>query len=273
MAAAESRASRLRPYFHGSSEVWAAGRGRFFYSSDQGAHAHAVESTDQLWEAPDAPQEYVLGLSGDTAAHVVELSDEQATAWVSQSYRDTAGKSQTFTREAKLRRHDGHWKVGDIRTTPGLYLYEVKDNGAGRVIAELSRGNSGGYELAELGQDGHSWNKLGDLPNPFSPLLASTRIRPNQQTNFYVSGHVILVTTISKHKTVAPSLYGGGKPAEIEGNGVFFSTDNGSHWKQLAIPSYLGVLGFNADKNEVYWYKGNWFESGDRNIYLSDLSR
>ncbi|WP_233832523.1 hypothetical protein [Paraburkholderia sp. ZP32-5] len=262
----------LNPYFHGSNEVWAAGQGKLFYSSDQGAHAQAIESTDQLWQAPQGTLSYTPGDPVDIAAHVIQFNDQQATAWVSQSYWDTDRKRQTFTRETQLTLHDGHWEAGAIRTTQGLYLDEVKDDGAGHVIAELSRSIHAEDELAELGQDGHSWSKLGDLPNPFWPLPASSSIRSNQQTNFYVSGPLILATITSEYETVQPSFLGS-KRAKIEGNGVFFSNDKGNHWKKLAIPGYLGVLGFNAEKKQVYWDKGNWFHNPDRNIYSSDLSQ
>ncbi|KWF11473.1 hypothetical protein [Burkholderia pseudomultivorans] len=269
MADAEWLAWSLDPYFHGSNDVWAAGQGRFFHSSDQGAHADAVEGTERLWDAPSGTLPQTPGSGGDTAAHLIQFNDRQATAWVSQSYWDGTSTLQTFTREAQLTRRDGRWEVGDIRTTPGLYLFKVKDNGAGRVVAELSRSSDAGHELAELGQDGRSWNRLGDLPNPFWPLPASTMIRPNQQTSFYVSGPVILVTTMSTHTTVQLT----GKAAHIEGNGVFFSTDSGRHWKKLAIPGYLGVLGFDADRKAVYWTKGNEFENRDPAIYVSDLAQ
>ena len=114
MAAAESLAWTMSPYFHGSSEVWAAGRERFFYSSDQGAHAYAVESTAQLWEAPQGTLPPAPGAPRDIAAHIVQFSDQQATVWVSQGYWDSASVPQTFTREAQLTRHDGHWQVGEI---------------------------------------------------------------------------------------------------------------------------------------------------------------
>ncbi|MDR3095717.1 MAG: hypothetical protein LBV73_01420 [Paraburkholderia sp.] len=273
MADAEWLAWSLNPYFHGSNEVWAAGKEKFFYSSDQGAHAQAVESTGPLWQPPHGTPPHAIGDDRDTVAYIVQFSDRRATAWVSQSYRDDADEMHTFTRETQLTRHDGHWKAGDIRTTPGLYLFRMKDNGAGSVIAELRRSGSAENELAELAQDGHSWRKLGDLPNLFWPIPASTVIRPNQQTNFYVSDQTILVTVTSRHETVQPSLGRGGKRAVIEGKGVFFSNDKGAHWKQLAIPGYLGVLGFNADKKQVYWNKGNWYESRDPDIYSSDLSR
>jgi hypothetical protein len=268
MTDATPLAWNVRPYFHGKNEVWATGAGKLFYSSDEGAHAQAVESIDKLWEAPDNTEH-----SRDVVAHIIQFSDQRATAWVSQSYWDSDSKLRTFTREAQLTRHDGRWNVDGIRTTSGLYLYQVKADGADHVIAELSRSGSSTHELAELGQDGHSWSKLSDLPNTFWPFSASTVIRPNQQTNFYVSDQIILVATTSTHKTIQLSLHVGIKQAEIEGDGVFFSNDNGRHWKQLAIPGYLGILGFNADKKQVYWDKGNWYENSDRNIYYTDLPR
>jgi hypothetical protein len=273
MAAADWLAWSLKPYFHGDREVWAAGQGKFFYSSDDGSHASAVESTSPLWEPPRDIPAPTAGDAGDIEAHIVQFSKERAAAWVSRSYWDSESKLRTFTRETQLTLHDGHWEAGEIRTTPGLYLDEVKDNGAGRVVAELRRDGRDGDELAELGADGHSWRKLGDLPNPFWPLPASSRIRPNQQTNFYVNGELILATIMSEHQTIQPSLRASSKPAKIEGNGVFFSTDSGSHWKQLAIPGYLGVLGFDSDKKQVYWNKGNWFENNDPAIYYTDLSQ
>jgi len=272
MAPANWLATTLKPYFHGDSEVWAAGQDTFFYSSDRGEHAAAVESTRPLWEPPRDTLPPTVGEPGDIAEYVVQFSKERAAAWVSRSYWDSAHKIQTFTRETQLTLRDGHWEAGEIRTTPGLYLSEVKDNGAGRVIAELSR-DGRDDELAQLGQDGRSWNKLANLPNPFWPLPASTRIRPNQQTNFYVSGELFLATVMSEHRTIQPSVGTGSKPAKIEANGVYFSTDSGSHWKKLAIPGYLGVLGFDSDKKRVYWNKGNWFENNDPAIYYTDLLR
>ncbi|MDG0027873.1 hypothetical protein [Trinickia sp. Y13] len=50
-------------------------------------------------------------------------------------------------------------------------------------------------------------------------------------------------------------------------------TEDHCRRKKLAVPGYPGVLGFHATTKQVYWDKGNWFESSDPDIYSTVLFR
>ncbi|MCL2523993.1 MAG: hypothetical protein FWF20_01300 [Betaproteobacteria bacterium] len=267
-----SKAYFLEPYFYNNNEVWAWGGyedfERIFYSPDQGEHTEAIELSKKLYADMRPRGDYTNTIK----AHVVQLDAQQAKVWVSDRYWD--GRNwEAITREGQLTRKEGRWELGEVRTHQGLFIYQLISNGKGRIIAAVSQGNIFDAELAELLVGDHSWKRLSTLPNPFWPFPADSSIRSNQEHNFFASDDVILATIDSDHK-VPRWLYPWGRyPANISADAVYFSKNNGRTWTKLAIPGYLGVLGFNAGKKQVYWNKGNWYENDDPNIYSYDLSR
>jgi len=273
MAKADSHAQTLKPYFYDNNEVWAWGGGhepkKLFYSPNQGIHVEAIESSEELCigELPDHT----------IKAHVVQLDAQQAKIWVSQKYWNASqlywngNQPNTITREAQLTRKEGRWELGEVRSTRGLFIHELKENGSGRIVAVLSRDDDfNKNELAELAADGHSWEKRSTPPNLFWPFPAKSSIETER---FFVKENTVLATMSSEH-TVPRWLYPWGKdPARISADAVLSSKNGGKTWTKLAIPGYIGVLGFDAQKKQVYWNKGNWYENNDPNIYSHDLSR
>lgn len=257
-------ATSLMPlYFYGDKEIWAWGGEQLFYTSDQGENVEAIRSLKGLWETSGGGSKYT------TAPHVIQFNEQQARVWVSHMYWD-GSNWQAFTRDVPLTRNNGHWEAGKIREKSGLFIYMLKENGSGRIIAEVSRSpDYSEHELAELTDDQSSWATRCVLPNAFWPFNASTYINSNLDNNFFVSGDIILISTTSNHTTF--SIFSG--KTTLHANAIFLSKDNGDSWTKLKIPSYLGILGFNPQTRQMYWNQGNWFESNDSNIYSDDLSR
>ena len=260
MAKADYFAWGLKPYFYGSHEVWAwtdpfrdKDYAQLFYSPDQGATVEAIESSKDLFK--DLSFQHVK-------VHVVQLDAQQARVWVSGYRNDSEGK--TITHEAKLTRKKGPWELGEIRSTEGLSIHHVKENGSGRIIAALSRAGEPNV-LAELAADGYSWTPFSLLPHPFTPLDGSSYAE-----NLFASEDVIVLVAYSHYY---PLGLRDGISANV--NSVYFSNDGGKSWSRLAIPDPRGLLGFDARKKQVYWKKGGsrYDKFPDLNIYSYDLSQ
>jgi len=262
MAKANGSAYNLEPYFHGNNEVWAWGKDQLFYSPDQGVNVEAIESSKDLFKD--------LRLQGtDTRTvktHIVQLNKQQAKAWVSDEYWDGVNWN-SITREARLTRKEGRWELGEIRSTEGLFIYELKENGSGRIIAKLRRNEESKTILAELAADGYSWTLRSLLPNIFKPFEATSSIR-----YFFISGDVIVASINSKHVPLSKWFPKLGHYAHARA--VYFSNNAGDSWSKLALPDNQELLGFDAKKKQVYWKKGSKYEKlTDPNIYSYGLSR
>lgn len=249
-------------YFYNNDEVWSwefyrTTPERFFYSPDQGVHVEPIEDLEELWvdERPLPQRDY----SHEIKVNLVQLNARQAKIWVSQSYWwNWNGGSRVFTREAQLTREEGIWRRGEIRTTTGLFIKQVKDNGAGRIFAEVHKDYNS--ELVELSADGSAWEKRNMMPNLFWPFPTTQSGTLNSRNTFFVSGDVMLAKIYSVHDVLRSSIYA---------DAVYYSNNSGSSWTKLTIPG--AIAGFNAQKKLVYWSKKSW--DRDPNIYSYDLSR
>ncbi|KAF1066682.1 MAG: hypothetical protein GAK45_01849 [Pseudomonas citronellolis] len=291
MLPAESLAWSLKPYFHGSDEVWATGMPDqpvendeaslgLYYSADRGATTEAVKLGGPLLvnlafartQAPaDASFGDYNGNEGRWVSHIVQSDASHARIWVSQSflYGPADGPYLNtplwFTFVADLLRENGHWQMQPPKRIDGLYIDQLQDNGAGRVIAVISQKGENTEKVAELSADGLHWKVTGELPSPFSPLRANTGLG-----DFKVGRNVLLANTTSDYQ--APRwLSHGSEPATISADSVYYSTDWGASWSRLAIGGYLGMLGFDGATDRVFWAQGNWYESHDLAVYSDQL--
>jgi hypothetical protein len=266
MAKAKNHAESLKPYFYGNREVWAwadvdEDYAQLFYSPDQGVTVEAIESSRDLFKDLRPQGDYTRIVK----AHVVQLDAQQARAWVSDSSW-IGSEWKVITREAELSRKEGRWELGEIRSTDGLFIHQLKENGSGRIFAELEHDGEPNV-LAELADDGYSWTTRSLLPHPFTPFDGASGIRTNQAQNFFVSDDVIVAVIDSSYLPL-----GWGYAANA--NAVYFSNDGGDSWSKLAIPGYLGLLGFDARKKQVFWKKDHKYDRlTDPNIYSYDLSQ
>lgn len=105
------------------------------------------------------------------------------------------------------------------------------------------------------------------MPTPFWPLPAPSGLR-----GFLAGNGVLLANTDSRYE-VPQWLYPteDGESARISADAVFYSRDGGRSWSRLAIAGYLGVLGLDRNQDQVFWAKGNWYDSNDRRIYRYGL--
>lgn len=306
MDATQISAWALKPTWFGAQEVWSAssgdglvlgadpvteadsgadtpklGAGRavaLFYSNDGGRTAQRVPVPRSMLVSVDhvrgkAPSDVEWGtgaeaVEGETHAQVVQLDAQRAVLWVSQRFRYSRPGSPYYagavlvSSRAELRRVDGRWQLGAPQRLEDTWVEDVYRNPAGHVIGLIDRTGDKRTQVALLDTATLAWSVQGDLPTSFDPLSASAYTR-----GFWV-GQETLVANVSATHQVPKWIYPWrADGAQISGDAVFYSRDWGRSWHRLAIPGYLGVAGFDVARDEVFWSKGNWYESSDRNVY------
>ena len=249
-----------------------------FYSSDGGKTAQRVPVTQTMLVNVDhvrgkAPSGVEWGsgaeaVQGEVHAQVVQLDAQRAVLWVSQRFRYSRPDSAYYagamlvTSRAELRRVDGHWQVGAPQRLEDTWVDTVYRNPAGRVIGLIDHTGGERTQVALLDTATLAWNEQGSLPTPFDPLSASTYTR-----GFWAGQETLVANVSSTHKVPKWIYPWQADGAQISGDAVFYSRDWGRSWHRLAIKGYLGVAGFDAAHDEVFWSKGNWYVSSDKNVY------
>ncbi|ANJ73758.1 hypothetical protein K6V72_25840 [Ralstonia insidiosa] len=249
-----------------------------FYSNDGGKTAQRVPvprsmlvNVDHVRGKAPSGVEWGSGaeaVEGEVQAQVVQLDAQRAVLWVSQRFRYSRPDSAYYagavlvTSRAELRRVDDHWQVGAHQRLEDTWVDAVYRNPAGRVIGLIDHAGDKRTQVALLDATTLAWNEQGSLPTSFDPLSAST------YTRGFWAGQETLVANVSGTHHVPKWIYlWSADGAQISGDAVFYSRDWGRSWHRLAIPGYLGVAGFDAASDEVFWSKGNWYESSDKRVY------
>ncbi|SFA67396.1 hypothetical protein [Metapseudomonas otitidis] len=301
---ADNLAWSLKPYFHDADQVWtwatlpqsatpsaaydyepdtvADNRAGLYYSPDRGHTRQALAASENLLVGLDeirkrAPADAEWGDSAGTfgtiTPHVWQYDDDHAALWIGQSflYGKPGGRyldTPLFvTTRAELVREGGQWRIGPLRRDTGVLVEELVGTGQGQVYGVISREGERATEVAEWQRDSGTWQVNGTLPTPFWPLPASSGLR-----GFLAGNGVLLANTDSRYE-VPQWLYPteDGESARISADAVFYSRDGGRSWSRLAIAGYLGVLGLDRNQDQVFWAKGNWYDSNDRRIYRYGL--
>ncbi|WP_338523544.1 hypothetical protein NUH87_28025 [Pseudomonas batumici] len=288
----------LKPYFHGPDDVWAWGTPSgtdnesgedkpgaistgVFYSADRGASSTEIFAPESLL----VPAEYAqgkrpeitewrtdLGTYGETQTYVTQLDDQRAFIWVSQRFwgrnpdADSGSLAFNITTRAQLLRKAGQWQVGAVQREEGLFIDQLVENGAGRVMGLIDQGDHGQDVVAEFDTAKLAWKPMGELPSVFAPLASESQLR---ERNFWVGQNSLLINTSSEHRP--PRWLYWWSDARISADGVFYSKDWGRSWQRLAIDGYLGILGFQGAQDRVIWAKGNWYNSNDGGVYSYGL--
>lgn len=295
---ANQTASNLTPYFHGSDEVWAWGYPSgndnesgedspgaiatgVFYSADRGVSSTQLFAKDSLLvsgeyardKRPDIVEwSQDSGMYGEIKTHVSQLDAQRAVLWVSQSFR---GRSQdpkqltseffNVTTQALLQRTAGRWQVTSVQHKDGLFIDELAENDSGRVMGVIAQNNQRNDVIAELDVAKLSWQYVGKLPSPFSPLSSDSIVL--REKNVFIGQNTMLINTSSQHH---PARWlSAGSDASISAEAVFYSKDWGHSWQKLAIDGYLGVLGFQGAQDRVIWAKAD--DSRDLGVYSYGL--
>ncbi|MDR9877253.1 hypothetical protein RJC98_18890 [Pseudomonas allii] len=262
-------ATLVSPYFYNQDEVWASRwaddvepLAGVYYSADGGAHSTPITVPQPL----AVTQDYAHSLrpdiqewrdSTEQLTHVWQQDAQHAVIWVSQRFWGSHpdGKSDNLaigvTTRVQLKRTADTWQVEDIQRENGLYISELADNGAGRVIGLIDQGPHGRAVVAELNTATLAWKTVGDLPSVFSPLSADTQAR-----GLWVGRNSLVVNTYSDHKP--PRWLYWWSEASISADAVFYSTDWGHSWKRLSLDGYMGVRGFDGASDRVFWSKQNY---------------
>ncbi|MGM3274302.1 hypothetical protein [Ralstonia sp. 24A2] len=290
----------LKLTWFGAQELWSVGSGdglvfgaeaeadnaapeagravALFYSNDGGKTAQRVPvpqsmlvNVDQVRGKAPPGVEWGSGaeaVEGEVHAQVVQLDAQRAVLWVSQRFRYSRPDSAYYagamlvTSRAELRRVNGHWQPGAPQRLEDTWVDEVYRSPAGRVIGLIDHTGDKRMQVALLDSATLTWSEQGNLPTSFDPLSAST------YTRGFWAGQGTLVANVSGTHHVPKWIYPwSADGAQISGEAVFYSRDWGRSWHRLAIPGYLGVAGFDATRDEVFWSKGNWYESSDRSLY------
>lgn len=271
-------ATTITPYFYGKDEVWAwrwaddiEPLSGVFYSADGGAHSTPITVTEPLAVTADYVRSQHPDIqewrdSVDQLTHVLQVSPQRAFIWVSQRYwaSHPDGKSDNLafsvTTRVQVQRVAGQWQVENLQRDNGLYISELADNGAGRVIGLIDQGSSGRTLVAELDTGSLAWKPLGELPNVFSPLPAKTRA-----FGLWVGRNSLLVNTYSGHRP--PRWLYWWSEANISADAVFYSQDWGQSWKRLALDGYMGVRGFEGKSDRVIWSQQDYGADTVLNTY------
>ncbi|MDT8905842.1 hypothetical protein G7W60_08935 [Pseudomonas fluorescens] len=297
---ADQVAWNLKPYFHGTDEVWAWGTPSgvdnesgedvpgaistgVYYSADRGDHSTPVMAAESLLvtseyvrvKRPDVLQWHTdAGTYGDIRTHVIQLDPQRAFIWVSQRFwgsnPDGEGAHIAFnvTTRARLQRSTGQWQVVDTQRDDKLFIAALAQNADGRVAGLVDQEESGRHVIAELDTATLAWRPLGELPSVFAPLASQSRLR---EGHFYLGQNSLLVNVTSEHRP--PRWLYWWSDASICADGVFYSRDWGRSWQRLAIGGYLGILGFQPTQDRVIWAKGNWYDNNDQGIYSYSLAQ
>ncbi|MDH1106932.1 hypothetical protein N5C55_26780 [Pseudomonas otitidis] len=301
---ADDLAWSLKPYFHDADQVWAwatlpqsatpsAGygyepdttadnRAGLYYSPDRGRTRQALVAPENLLVSLDeirkrAPADAEWGDSAGTfgtiTPHIWQYDDDHAALWIGQSFLygksggDYLDTPLFVTTRAELVREGGQWRIGPLQRDTGVLVEELVGTGQGQVYGVISREGTHATEVAEWQRESASWQVNGELPSPFWPLQAFTGLRL-----FLAGDGVLLANTDSRYQVPQwLSLKKNGGSSRISADAVFYSRDGGRSWSRLAIAGYLGVLGLDRNQDQVFWAKGNWYDSNDRRIYRYGL--
>ncbi|UUQ67295.1 hypothetical protein NLK61_11885 [Pseudomonas fuscovaginae UPB0736] len=294
---ADHVAWNLKPYFHGENDVWAwsspsasssedeappeAISTGVFYSADGGATNSEIFASESLLvslayaqgKRPDITQWHSDSSdNGEVRTHVTQLDAQHAFIWVSQRFWgsdpsvDGHNLAVSVTTRVRLKRDAGQWQVESVQRDDGLFIDAMVDNGSGRVMGLIDQGDQGQDRVGELDTAKLSWHVVGELPSVFGQLGSHTQLR---EEHFWMGQNSLLINTSSNHHPPR-WLYWWSK-ATISADGVFYSTDWGRSWQQLAVDGYLGILGFQPAQDRVFWAKGNWYNSNDLGIYSYGL--
>lgn len=283
----------IRPWFHGTREVWAWQDFRFaaeqpapgqasglFYSPDLGRSVESITASAALLQTfgdiraqppGDADGANPDGKYGRIQAHVIQSGPDRAELWISQTFMHgppdmpSPRASTSITTRAELQRNAGRWDMASPEQSKGFAISELQTNTAGKTIAVLQRDGEAMPQIAEWNGTSKAWSVHGQLPSPFLPLPSSSRLR-----DFQVGAHVLLANTMSSHEV--PRWLTFGRRASISADAVYYSSDWGTSWKQLDIDGYLGMLGFEAESGRIHWAQGHWNSSRDRQIHSYTLN-
>ena len=262
----------LDPYFYSKDEVWARSfpdeiedesnrvSTGVYYSADGGLHSTLITTPHPLvvggeyvsGKRPDIKQWHD---SNDQVTHVLQLDARRAYIWVSQRFWGVAPNDRgdnvgvSVTTRVELTRVDGKWQAGAAQREDDLYITDLANNGAGRVLGLIDHGPDGQAVVAEMNTTTLAWQPLGDVPNVFSPLAASTVAQ-----KLWVGRNSLMISTYSEHHPPR-WLYWWGK-ANISSGAVFYSTNWGQSWRRLALDGGdHGIRGFDGASDRVFWAK------------------
>lgn len=282
----------LAPYFYDNRSVWAwrehdeepdegtpAGAGTLAsglqHSADGGATVEDIAasgplllSRDEILKltAPNPNWGDSQGRHGEVQRHVVQLDANRAVLWVSQVFSYAVGDGiyldhhVRVTSRAELRRDGERWRMGAVQREHGVALEQVLDNHAGQVVGVLRDADGESAKIALLDKDTLGWKPQGPLPSAFGPL-GTSGLR-----ELYASRGAIVANVMSHHEVPRWLYPWGREAASVSADAVFYSTDWGRSWSKLAIGGYLGVLGIEAEKDRVFWARGNWYSSRDLSV-------
>lgn len=214
--------------------------------------------------------------TGDVAAFITQWEENQATLWVSQTYRYSKPSSIYIdgavhtTAQVKLQRIEGHWKMMEVKHLNGVAINHLNQNGQGQFIAIQSFDDNKREQVAVLNKNDLSWKIQGALPQPFSPFNDST------STQYaWATGNSLIISTVSSHqiyRILLPSTWFDPKEiADVTAFSTYVTYDLGKSWHKLAIEAPNGVFGVNQKTNQAFWTDGAWYSNTDLNIYAHAL--
>ncbi len=115
------------------------------------------------------------------------------------------------------------------------------------MLGLIDHGPDGQAVVAEMNTTTLAWQPLGEVPNVFSPLAASTVAQ-----KLWVGRNSLMISTYSQHQPPR-WLYWWGK-ASISSGAVFYSTNWGQSWRRLALDgAEHGIRGFDGASDRVFW--------------------
>lgn len=267
----------LRPSFYNSREVWAwtefddltlpgkiLSEGgsplqsalRLFYSADGGASVQQVKASapiamsrnEAVEQFPADAEADSSGANDKTTGFVVQLSDDRAIAWLSQSFYygiagDHFAKLNAVLDQMELRREGQTWVMGPPKRTAGANLKSVTRTPAGQIYGVMARSRANDI-VARFDQASRAWIPLASTPNSFSPLPAEITVDDLWASDKH------LVISLSSIYFVPRLLYPFGYDnATIHGGADYYSDDGGRHWTHLKVRA--GILALDPHTDEL----------------------
>ncbi|MGY6239133.1 hypothetical protein [Burkholderia ambifaria] len=261
------QASKLQPYFYKGREAWAwsnvgklallpsAARAsgdalqsamQLYHSSDGGDTVQTIKpSAPLLVSRDDASSHFpanaqfdVGGDLDDAKGFVVQLGDNRAVAWISQSFYYGVPDSHYGTlfpilTQVELRREGENWIMGPVKRTEGATLDHVVHTPDGQIYAVMERAHAPDA-VARFDVPSLSWQTLAPPNNPFWPFPSRTEIR-----NMWASDAHLLIATRSSYSVPRWVYPFGYDNAHVYGETYYASGDRGQHWtrvKDVGLP-------------------------------------
>ncbi|MGU7769652.1 hypothetical protein ACV229_05665 [Burkholderia sp. MR1-5-21] len=261
------QASELQPSFYKGREAWAwsnvgklsllpaavkaggdalQGAMQLYYSPDGGETVQTIKPSGPLILSRDEasshfPSDAQFDVGGDldeAKGFVVQVSDDRAIAWVSQSFyygvpNSHYGTLYAILTQVELRREGTNWVMGPVKRTDGANLDHVVHTPDGQIYAVMERSRDTDV-VARFDMSSLSWQTLAAPANPFWPFPSRTDIRDLWASN----GHLVVSTRSSY--TVPRWVYPFGYDnMHVEGDVYYASDDRGQHWthvKDVGLP-------------------------------------